>query len=310
MLGLVGAFSIPQDQTIQKAEQLTRFTLVEYHMGIDARLVVYAPSQEVANRACEAAFRRIADLEQSMSDYRQTSELMQFCSKPRGTRVKLSTDLFKVLERSQHISKQTGGRFDCTVGPLGQLWRKARKSKVLPTTEEILAAKRLVSYRFLHLDKRNQTAWLDRDGMKLDLGGIAKGYASDEALRSLQGNGVKTALIEMGGDLVLGDAPPSTEGWSVEIPNAGKTMTLRNCAISSSGDTEQFVEINGKRYSHVVDTRSGYGLSERVQATIIARDGFITDPLSTALTLLNEKGRDKLQRAYPGTQVFIKVARD
>ena len=279
-------------------------------MGIDARLVVYASSQDVANRACEAAFKRIAELEQAMSDYRQTSELMQFCSKPRGTRVKLSPDLFKVLERSQHISKQTGGRFDCTVGPLVQLWRKARKSKVLPTTEEILAAKRLVSYRFLHLDRRNQTAWLDRDGMKLDLGGIAKGYASDEALRSLQGNGVKTALIEMGGDLVLGDAPPSTEGWSVEIPNAGKTMTLRNCAISSSGDTEQFVEINGKRYSHVVDTRSGYGLSERVQATIIARDGFITDPLSTALTLLNEKGRDKLQRAYPGTQVFIKVARD
>ena len=306
----MGAFSIPQDQTTQKAEQLTRFTLVEYHMGIDARLVVYASSQDVANRACEAAFKRIAELEQAMSDYRQTSELMQFCSKPRGTRVKLSPDLFKVLERSQHISKQTGGRFDCTVGPLVQLWRKARKSKVLPTTEEILAAKRLVSYRFLHLDRRNQTAWLDRDGMKLDLGGIAKGYASDEALRSLQGNGVKTALIEMGGDLVLGDAPPSTEGWSVEIPNAGKTMTLRNCAISSSGDTEQFVEINGKRYSHVVDTRSGYGLSERVQATIIARDGFITDPLSTALTLLNEKGRDKLQRAYPGTQVFIKVARD
>lgn len=310
VLGLVGAFSVPQDQTTQKAEQLTRFTLVEYHMGIDARLVVYASSQDVANRACEAAFKRIAELEQAMSDYRQTSELMQFCSKPRGTRVKLSPDLFKVLERSQHISKQTGGRFDCTIGPLVQLWRKARKSKVLPTTEEILAAKRLVSYRFLHLDRRNQTAWLDRDGMKLDLGGIAKGYASDEALRSLQKNGVKAALIEMGGDLVLGDAPPNTEGWSVQIPNAEKTVFLKSCAVSSSGDTEQFIEINGKRYSHVVDTRSGYGLSERVQATIIARDGFTTDPLSTALTLLNEKGRDKLNRAYPGTQVFIKVARD
>ena len=181
---------------------------------------------------------------------------------------------------------------------------------MLPTTEEILAAKRLVSYRFLHLDRRNQTAWLDQDGMKLDLGGIAKGYASDEALRSLQKNGVKAALIEMGGDLVLGDAPPNTEGWSVQIPNAEKTVFLKSCAVSSSGDTEQFIEINGKRYSHVVDTRSGYGLSERVQATIIARDGFTTDPLSTALTLLNEKGRDKLNRAYPGTQVFIKVARD
>ena len=310
VLGLVGAFSVPQDQTTQKAEQLTRFTLVEYHMGIDARIVLYAPSQEIANRACEAAFKRIADLEQSMSDYRPTSELMQFCAKPRGTRVKLSPDLFKVLERSQHISKQTGGRFDCTVGPLVQLWRKARKSKVLPSSEEILATKKLVSYRFLHLDRRNQTAWLDRDGMKLDLGGIAKGYASDEALRKLQENGVKAALIEMGGDLVLGDAPPNTEGWSVQIPNAGKTVFLKNCAISSSGDTEQFVEIGGKRYSHVVDTRTGFGLTERVQATMIAKDGFTTDPLSTALTILYEKGRDKLQRAYPGTQVFIKVAKD
>ena len=309
LLGLVGAFSTSQDQTTQEPKQLTRFTLVEYHMGIDARIVLYAASQAVANRAAEAAFKRIAELEQAMSDYRPTSELMQFCAKPRGTKVKLSSDLFKVLERSQHISKQTGGRFDCTVGPLVQLWRKARKSKVLPTSEEIKAAKRLVSYRFLHLDKKNQTAWLDRDGMKLDLGGIAKGYASDEAFRSLQGHGVKAALIEMGGDLVLGEAPPEKEGWEVEIPNAKKTLILKNCAVSSSGDTEQFVELNGKRYSHVVDTRTGFGLADRVQATIIAQDGFTTDPLSTALTLMDQKGRDKLQKAYPGTQVFIKVAK-
>lgn len=305
----MGAFSVPQDQTTQKVEQLTRFTLVEYHMGIDARIVLYAPSETVAKRACEAAFKRIAELEQAMSDYRPTSELMQFCAKPRGTRVKLSPDLFRVLARSQDISKQTSGRFDCTVGPLVQLWRKARKSKVLPTVEEIRAAKRLVSYRFLHLDRKNQTAWLDRTGMKLDLGGIAKGYASDEALRSLQAQGVKAALIEMGGDLVLGEAPPQKAGWEVEIPNAGKTFSLKNCAVSSSGDTEQFVEFDGKRYSHVVDTRTGYGLTDRVQATIIASDGFTTDPLSTALTLLDEKGRAKLQKLYPGTQVFVKVAR-
>ncbi len=279
-------------------------------MGIDARIVAYAPSQEVAYRACEVAFKRIAELDQAMSDYRPTSELMQFCAAPRGKRVKLSPDLFKVLSRSQEISKQTGGRFDCTVGPLVQVWRKARKAKVLPLESEIKAAKRLVSYRFLHLDPKTQTAWLDRDGMKLDLGGIAKGYASDEALKCLQANGVKVALIEMGGDLVLGEAPPEKEGWEVDVPNGAKTLFLKNCAISSSGDTEQFVELGGKRYSHVVDTRTGYGLTDRVQATIIARDGFTTDPLSTALTLMDQKGRDKLIRAYPGTQVFVKVAKD
>ena len=310
MLGLVGAISLPQVQTTEKQERLTRFTLVEYHMGIDARLVVYAPSEEIAKRACEAAFERIAKLDQAMSDYRPTSELMQFCAKPKGTRVKLSADLFRVLERSQAISRQTGGRFDCTVGPLVQVWRKARKSKALPSQAEIKAAKALVSYRYLHLDRKAQMGWLDKDGMKLDLGGIAKGYAGDEALRSLQQNGIKAALIEMGGDLVLGDAPPEKAGWEVEVPNGKKTVFLRNCAISSSGDTEQFVELGGKRYSHVVDTRTGYGLTDRVQATIIARDGFTTDPLSTALTLMDQKGRDKLMRAYPGTQVFSKVAKD
>ena len=310
VLGLVGAFSAPQDQTINKAEELTRFTLVEYHMGIDARIVVYAPSKSVAYAACEAAFKRIAELDQTMSDYRATSELMQFCAKPRGTKVKLSADLFRVLQRSQEISKKTGGRFDCTVGPLVQVWRKARKTKVLPTQTEIKAAQALVGFRKLHLDAKTQTGWLDKDGMKLDLGGIAKGYASDEALRCLQDSGIKIALIEMGGDLVLGDAPPGAKGWEVQVPNAEKTFYLKNCAISSSGDTEQFVEIGGKRYSHVVDTRTGYGLTDRVQASIIANDGFTTDPLSTALTLLDKKGRDRLLRAYPGTKMFIKVVSD
>ena len=278
-------------------------------MGIDARLVVYATNKQVVDRACEAAFKRIAQLDDIMSDYRPKSELMRLCGQPKGTPVKISDDLYRVFERAQTVSRRSGGAFDITVGPLVQLWRKARKDGKLPDSNLIEAAKKLVGYEKLTLNPKTHTATLAIDGMKLDLGGIAKGYAGDEALKVLRQNGIKSALIEMGGDLVLGDAPPKTKGWAVQVPNdKSKELFLHNCAISSSGDTEQFVVINGKRYSHVVDPKTGQGLSKRVQASIIAKDGLTTDPISTALTLLDKRGRARLLRWYPSTKTFIKLA--
>ncbi len=306
---MVMCASIPNAQPLQEPTELTRFTLVEYHMGIDARLVVYATDKLVAEKACEAAFKRIGELDGMMSDYRPKSELMLLCASPKGTAVKVSNDLYRVLERSQTISRQTGGAFDVTVGPLVQLWRKARKDGKLPDSALIESAKKLVGYRKVKLNSRDHTVTLSDDGMKLDLGGIAKGYASDEALKVLRKNGIKSALIEMGGDLVLGDAPPKTKGWTVSIPNNNSSeLMLHNCAVSSSGDTEQFVVIDGKRYSHVVDPSTGQGLTMRLQSTVIAKDGFTTDPLSTALTLLDERDRYRLLQRYPRAKAFIKNA--
>lgn len=301
---MLASGSTPSDQT---TTPLTRFTITEYHMGGDAKIILYAPTEDAALRACETAFKKIAELEQIMSDYRPTSELMQFCAKPKGTKTRLSDDLYRVLERCQEISVQTEGQFDCTVGPLVKLWRKARKSKVLPALDEIKAAKELVGYEKLHLDLASKTGWLDTDRMQLDLGGIAKGYAADAAIYCLKKSGVKSAMIEMGGDLVLAEAPPNSAGWEIEIPNAKKTFRLKNCAVSSSGDTEQFVEIDGKRYSHVVNIRTGYGLSDRIQATVIAKNGFSADPISTALTLVDARLRDQLVMSYPGTEWFLKA---
>lgn len=308
---MISCVAIPNAQPLQEQTELTRFTLVEYHMGIDARMVVYATNKQVVDKACEAAFKRIAELEDIMSDYRPKSELMRLCAQPKGKPIKISKDLFTVFERCQTISRRSGGAFDITVGPLVQLWRKARKEGKMPDPLFIANAKKLVGYKKLKLDSRSQTATLAMDGMRLDLGGIGKGYASDEALKVLRKNGVKIALIEMGGDLVLGDAPPKTKGWVVRIPNnKSKDEFLHNCAISSSGDTEQFVVIDGKRYSHVVDPKTGQGLTKRVQASIIAKDGFTTDPLSTALTLLDKRGRSRLMRWYPSAKTFVKTASD
>ena len=297
----------------KKPEELTRFTLLEHHMGIDARIILYAPNQQAVDAAGEAAFQRIADLEAIMSDYRKDSELMRLCAAPAKQPVKISKDLFIVLEKAQGISKQSNGAFDVTVGPLVQLWRKARKEFKLPEPTAIESAKNLVGYQKLTLNREQQTAELAMPGMKLDLGGIAKGYAADEAMKMLQKHGIKSALIEMGGDILVSNAPPKSKGWKVLVPNrevngVPTEILLSNCAISTSGDTEQYVTMNGIRYSHVVDPKTGAGLTDRIQSTIIAPDGLTSDPLSTAVTILSDEQRKALLKNYPKIQVFIKRA--
>jgi len=143
--------------------------------------------------------------------------------------------------------------------------------------------------------------------MKLDLGGIAKGYAGDEAQKVLRRMGIKSALVEMGGDIVVSSPPPGAKGWTIRVLNADQDLLYSNCAISTSGDTQQALILNGKHYSHVIDPRTGMALTSRVQSTAVAKDGLTSDPVSTALTLLDEPERQKLLRAFPKSKCFVKV---
>jgi len=281
-------------------------------MGVDAHLVVYAPDQPTAERACTAAFARIAALDTIMSDYRPNSELMRLCDKAGGPPVRVSPDLFRVLSRAQDVSRLSHGAFDITVGPLIALWRKARKSGVLPDAAQIEQARHLVGYENIQLDEHTRSVRLALPGMKLDLGGIAKGYAADGAQRALKDHGVTRALVELGGDMVVSGPPPGTAGWKVRVPNAEKSqgpvdLFYSDCAIGTSGDTEQFAVIGGRRYSHVVDPRTGQALTNRVQVTLTARDGLTSDPLSTAISVLGGQDTDRLLAAYPGTKAFVRV---
>jgi thiamine biosynthesis lipoprotein len=294
------------------AGELTRYTYTQYHMGIDARLVVYAPDQSTAEDACAAAFARIAALDSIMSDYRPRSELMRLCDRAGGPPVRVSPELFTVLQRAQDVSRHSRGAFDVTAGPLILLWRKARKTAVLPTPEEIRRARRLVGWQNVRLDPKKRAVRLALPGMKLDLGGIAKGYAADQAQAVLKKHGITRALVQMGGDIVVTGPPPGTDGWTIRVPNAGDDrgpadMHFADRAISTSGDTEQFAVIGGRHYSHVVDPRTGQALTNRVQVTLTARDGLTSDPLSTALSILGTEGRARLLEAYPGTAAYVRV---
>lgn len=295
----------------------TRFEYSEVAMGVRARIVLYATDEATAQKAARAAYDRIAVLEEIMSDYRPDSELMRLSAKSGGPAVKVSPELLFILQKSQELAKRSDGAFDVTVGPVVKLWRKARKAGVMPPKEELDAARKLVGWRKLHIDPKGGLVRLDTPGMQLDLGGIAKGYGCDEAIRTLKANGIKSALVEMGGDIVVSDAPPGKKGWEIEVANATdpaqsfdklRMLTLSNAAVSSSGDTEQFVEIGGKRYSHIVDPKTGLGLTDRIAVTIIAPNGTTSDGLSTAISVLGETKGRALAKTYPGVSVYIRKA--
>jgi thiamine biosynthesis lipoprotein len=277
-------------------------------MGVQARLIVYAPSTAEAEFAAKAVYSRVAELEDVASDYRPTSELMRLCARAGQGPVKVSDELFTLLSHAQEVARRSGGAFDVTVGPYVQLWRAARKTKQLPSPQALAEARRVVGWEKVKLDAENRTIELTTPGMRLDLGGIAKGYAGDEAIRVLREHGIRAAFFEAGGDIVVGDAPPGTAGWEVFIErllDAGTEGHLvKNCGVSTSGDAEQFVDIGARRYSHVVDPRTGVGLTSRSEATVIAPNGITSDALSTAACVLGAEGI-QLVKSYPGTKAFI-----
>src|SRR5688572_10277743 len=228
-----------------KEPALHRYQYAQLHMGVQVRLVVYAPDKESAERACEAAYARVAQLEDVFSDYRPTSELMRLCDKAGGAPVLVSDELIFVLQRAQDVSRRSDGAFDVTVGPYVGLWREGRKTGKLPSHEALAAAREKGGWRFVRIHPDAKTVRLAVPGMRLDLGGIAKGYAGDEAIRVLRDHGIASSLFEAGGDIVVSDAPPGERGWKIELPENtpkdGRTLTLANAGVSTSGDTEQFV---------------------------------------------------------------------
>lgn len=279
-------------------------------MGVDVRIVAYAEREADAAEACRAAFDRFAELDDTMSDYRNTSELMRLCAKAGGPPTRVSVDLFHVMEAAIERARRSNGAYDPTCGPVVALWRRARQTRKLPSADEIAQARALTGWQKVRLDRKRRTIRLLVPGMRLDLGAIGKGYGCDCAQEVLKRHGISSALVEAGGDIVVSAPPPGHQGWQIEAPNAGASrpvLSLANCAISSSGDTMQFVEIDGKRYSHVVDARTGMALTSRAAVTVVGPSGICTDGLSTAISILGETQGRALAGTYPGVTVYFRT---
>ncbi|MBL8763645.1 MAG: FAD:protein FMN transferase [Phycisphaerae bacterium] len=282
-------------------------------MGVRAQIVLFAPDETRAVAAAQAAFQRLEDLDQTLSDYRPSSELMRLCDSPPGTPIPISPDLAEVLETAVQIARCTDGAYDPTVGPLVALWRRSRSSLALPSEAERAEARLFVGWHKLVLNGQARSATLSRSGMRLDLGGIGKGFAAHKAQTFLRELGYPMSLVALAGDIRAGDPPPERGGWRVAIPepegdsarDGGISLLLSNQSISTSGASAQHVDIGGVRYAHVVDSRTGLGATRLNQATVVSFDGAIADALSTASAILDPGRALAICGMFPGTQTFI-----
>jgi len=280
------------------AAKMERFEATEAHMGTTVTIRVYALSQSAAKIAVTQAFARIRQLDEMLSDYNPQSEVSRLTS---GKPVRISAELFAVLEAAQTLSVQTEGAFDVTIGALTSVWRQARKEKRLLTAAERDGALQASGYRHMKLDKKKRTVELMRPGMRLDLGGIAKGYAAQEALRVLKKKECASALVSISGDIAIGDPPPGLAAWLIQVepaPGVSQVLDLRNAGVSTSGDREQFLEVEGKRYSHILDPRTGEPLTNGLGISVVASDAMLADALSTAICVLGKEHAQQIAETH------------
>ncbi|MDP6410268.1 MAG: FAD:protein FMN transferase [Planctomycetota bacterium] len=266
-------------------------------MGTTFAITVYAPDADTAEAALAAAFARIDELDGRLSDYDSQSELSRLSDHPVDTAIPVSDDLWEVLVVAALIAEQSEGAFDITVGPLSRLWRRARRQGRAPSPERLTHARRATGAQLLSLEPRERTVRLRATGMRLDLGGIAKGFALDEALDVLTERGLPQALVDGGGDVALGEPPPGREAWLVAVEATGESseprprLALARAAVATSGDRYRRALVAGRRSSHILDPRTGLGLPAAISATVVAPSGVLADALASALCVLGpERG--------------------
>lgn len=270
-------------------KELQRFEYRQLQMGTEFRIVLYATDQLQAREASRAAFDRIERLEDIMSDYRAESELLAACRVAEARPKVLSSELFHVLQLSQRLSIQTRGAFDITIKPLIELWKLAHQEGRLPRQDEIDSTRNIVGFRKLLLNPRTRSLRFRVEGVQLDLGAVGKGFAADEALKRLAEMGFARAMIDAGGDLRLGQRPPGQPGWRIRLNdgvNWPLQFTLSETAVASSSGTLRWVEIDGMKYSHILDPRTGWPVTHGGVATVIAPSAATADALATALSVL------------------------
>lgn len=303
--GLQGSCSgLPSDANAAPESSEARYAFEQAHMGGHFRIQLYAATPAQAQLAAQAAFARVGQLDERLSDYRAQSELSRLGRSSdgplQGQALRLSPELFRVLAYAQEVSQQTDGSFDVTVGPFVQLWRRARRQNQLPDPQRLQAAGRAVGHAKLVLDFEAQSATLGAAGMRLDLGGIAKGYVLDEALLVLAAHGIERALLDAGGDLLASGPPPGQSAWRVQLDPRGQaaplSIALCRGALATSGDAYQFLELEGLRYSHIVDPKSGLGCTQRYAASVLAPSAMQADAWASALVVLGpERGLPLLE---------------
>lgn len=277
-------------------------------LGTTVGIAVYGMPAEAAEAAVDAAFGRIAELSKKLNIFDAESAVSRLNREAHARPVAVDDDLRRLIALSTSVAELSDGAFDATVGPLTAMWRKYRRERKLPPADEIARARALVDYRRATLDAASHVRFA-RPGMSFDFGGIAKGFAAMEAAKLLRARGVRSAIIDCGGDLtVIGSRPGGTSfrvGVNDPRPEADApirfVIKLDNVSVVTSGNYEQFTMLDGKRYSHIIDPRTGQSIAALPSVTVIGPDSGMCDALATAISVLGEKeGLKLIERVNAG----------
>ena len=287
-------------------------------MAVPVRIVLYAESPDLADAAAEAVYRRFDELNGMMSDYDPESEVVRACreSGETGEPVEISDSLYSVLKRAREIGDLTQGAFDISVSPIVKLWRRSRRLERRPPEDYLRRALELVGpdkWELIEIESvppRYALHVLKKD-VRLDLGGIAKGYAIDEGMRLLGEFGIGSALIDAGGDIRVSAPPPEADGWVIggvslaKDTQAAYYIPLADAALTTSGDMFQYSEIDGVRYSHIIDPRCGEPLTARSTVSVLAPDAVTADALASGISVLGPNEGVKLADSIPGIETIL-----
>ncbi len=292
-----------------------KYEFIRPEMGTVFQVVVYAPDAETARQAADSVYARAHELNSLLSDYDPESEISRLSrltdSGPMTAPVAVGPDLWKLLERAVEASRRSKGAFDITVGPCVKLWRRSHQMGELPSPERLAMARESVGWEAIKLFPETHSVQLLKPKMRLDVGGIAKGYTAMEMVRILRERHLPRAMAGAAGDIAVGDPPPGKSHWRVAVQalehpdKSAGYVELRNASISTSGDTERYVIIGGIRYSHIIDPRTGLGLTRRIGATVIAQDGSMADSMSKPLSVLGPEEGFKLIESTPGAAARV-----
>lgn len=285
-----------------------RFTGSEFAMDTVITVTVYGPRAKVNAETALAEFRRVDEL---LSAFRPESDIGRVNAAAGRAAVRVSRETIEVVALALKYAALSGGRFDPTVGPLVRLWQIGEGRKEPPAAGEVRAARRLVGYERVMVDEPGRRLYLPERGMALDLGAVAKGYAAGRAAELLKRRGVKSALIDAGGNIVAVGARPDGRPWRIGLRHprrAGEVsgvLEVTDRAVVTSGDYERYFLFEGRRYHHLLDPETGYPADELQSATVVAGSSALADILSTAVFVLGPKEGPEFARRQGASTVVV-----
>ena len=302
-----------EDGTGQKQE-LKLFKKASLSMGTVFEATIYAPDKYVAEKTFNDVFQEINRLDYLMSNYKKESVLSELNKNASAEPANCNKELASVIEQSLQYSDITDGAFDITIGPLMKKWGFFKKKGRIPGKEELASVLESVSYKNIIIEEKTikslaknpgtvKTVFFKNPDTRIDLGGIGKGYAVDRAVSVLKLNGISSALINFAGNIYTFGTPPGKDSWVIGLQHPRKskgllgTFEIKDKAVSTSGDYEKFFTIEGKRYSHIIDPRTGHPVKGIVSVTIVTGNATRADALSTGVFVLGlEKGMGLIEQ--------------